>query len=345
MGALVPESRACLCPRSLAWAIGMLVCCLLAQGRLAPVASTLVLHSGGALSARSSGGLERLPVAAQGPVSAVLGRDDRWFSIRDLRGVNAPQGLELRFGDGNVVIGSGSARVSLGLASVGRPRDAVALSHTASPLVYGNRVQLLARSRARVVRQWSARVGAGLRRDTPAARSGRHTARHRRRRHRGRHAGRPTRGVVEAAGRARTALFRSVGNRRGRPTSRYLITCPARATVNPGRRPRGALSDPCRPAHPTGREARWHRRVRRRLARIHRRRLERREHGSDRCAVRWDIRRGVGLHAFRINMEPAGHEAHRRLHQQLRRAKRHRRVLQRQVRPVLWRCPATAIRR
>ena len=140
MGALVPESRACLCPRSLAWAIGMLVCCLLAQGRLAPVASTLVLHSGGALSARSSGGLERLPVAAQGPVSAVLGRDDRWFSIRDLRGVNAPQGLELRFGDGNVVIGSGSARVSLGLASVGRPRDAVALSHTASPLVYGNRV-------------------------------------------------------------------------------------------------------------------------------------------------------------------------------------------------------------
>ena len=69
------------------------------------------------------GGLWRLPVAARGPVSGVLGADDRRFWVRQessgLAAVNGPQRFAVSFSRSGAGVLTGSQRLSLSFAGVG----------------------------------------------------------------------------------------------------------------------------------------------------------------------------------------------------------------------------------
>lgn len=70
-----------------------------------------------------SAGLAELPAAAQGPVSAALGRVDRSYWVHDGAAVNPPNGLRLSFGAGGVTVRTaGGASLSLELDGSGAPR-------------------------------------------------------------------------------------------------------------------------------------------------------------------------------------------------------------------------------
>jgi FG-GAP repeat len=97
---------------------------------------------------RAARGLLSLPVAAQGAVSAGLGRADARYRVRraggsgsaaDLRAVNPGQGFSERFSSAGVTLSSGRARFSLGLAGVGRGARVSALPAVGARVV-GNRV-------------------------------------------------------------------------------------------------------------------------------------------------------------------------------------------------------------
>jgi len=88
-------------------------------------------------------GFAALPLAARGPVSAALGRDDSSFSARVLAGAltlsNRGQGLLARFGERGVQIRSGRARLGLRLVGYGYGSEMAAVGGVA-PRAQANRV-------------------------------------------------------------------------------------------------------------------------------------------------------------------------------------------------------------
>ena len=68
-----------------------------------------------------------LPVSAQGPISAAVGRNDRAYWIQGARAVNPDQSLRLRFSSSGVTVASGRGYVRLGVIG-------------AAPVVRANRV-------------------------------------------------------------------------------------------------------------------------------------------------------------------------------------------------------------
>lgn len=89
------------------------------------------------------GRLAGLPLAAQGPVSASLGSDDREYwvqrSVGGLVAVNHAQGLRARFGGFGATITAASVRLGLGLVAIGRGRR-LARVRRADPRAQRNRV-------------------------------------------------------------------------------------------------------------------------------------------------------------------------------------------------------------
>ncbi len=101
--------------------VGLVLIAAVAVGRgnpTAPSAATTRAHATSSVS---------LPVAAQGPISAVLGRNDRAYWIQGARAVNPAQSLRLRFSSSGVTVASGRGYVRLGVIG-------------AAPVVRANRV-------------------------------------------------------------------------------------------------------------------------------------------------------------------------------------------------------------
>jgi hypothetical protein len=100
---------------------------------------------GGASRARAAShpALSSLPLAARGPVSAALGRDDPAYRVRaaapGLSAVNGAQGLRVSFDRAGVLVRSGSSRLSLALAASGAGGRMHAVGAVA-PRARGNRV-------------------------------------------------------------------------------------------------------------------------------------------------------------------------------------------------------------
>ena len=63
----------------------------------------------------TSHGLESLPLAAQGPVSASLGQDAPAYRLEGLRAVNPEQHLHARFSRRGVMVASGAAQLGMAL--------------------------------------------------------------------------------------------------------------------------------------------------------------------------------------------------------------------------------------
>ena len=101
----------------------------------------------GAAPARSQGldrhGLLSLPLAAQGPVSAVLGRESAAYRVGisggEPRAANPAQRLSSSFASGGVSVSSGAARVTLGLRGMGYGSSLHAVGAVA-PRAHANRV-------------------------------------------------------------------------------------------------------------------------------------------------------------------------------------------------------------
>jgi hypothetical protein len=104
--------------------------------------------------------LESLPLAARGPVAALLGRADRTYWVHELSAHNPAQGLRAGFSPNGVSVHSGSGVVRFSLAQFGRP-GALARLPAVTPVVRANRV-VYARGGLRVVRERSAGPRAGL---------------------------------------------------------------------------------------------------------------------------------------------------------------------------------------
>ena len=105
--ALVAIALACL-------ALGV----VLHQGLLSSGSRTVA--SGVGSHAISRAGLLSLPVAAQGPVSAALGRDDAAYRINGLAVRNPAQRFSARFGRSGVTIMAGVGKFNIGLKAFGR---------------------------------------------------------------------------------------------------------------------------------------------------------------------------------------------------------------------------------
>ncbi len=102
-------------------------------------------------------GLASLPLAAQGPISAALGRDDRAYGVIGLHARNPAQHLRLAFSSHGVSVVSDDARFGITLLAYG---DANALRSFASsaPRASGNRVSETDQS----VTEWYANGPLGL---------------------------------------------------------------------------------------------------------------------------------------------------------------------------------------
>ena len=91
----------------------------------------------------SHAGLQSLPVAAQGPVSAALGADGQAYRVSGLRGrftASSPaQHLSTSFTRSGVSVRSGTATVGLRLLAVGYGSTLAALAQVA-PSAHANRV-------------------------------------------------------------------------------------------------------------------------------------------------------------------------------------------------------------
>jgi hypothetical protein len=83
--------------------------------------------------------LESLPVAAQGPVSAALGRDRPAYRVLGLRAVNPAQHLHVVFARRGVTVVSGGSRVAIALSAYGYG-DLLQPLGSVIPHVSGNRV-------------------------------------------------------------------------------------------------------------------------------------------------------------------------------------------------------------
>jgi hypothetical protein len=104
-------------PRMRVWLLALLVC------GLGLGISSL---GGGVLGSTrhlSRQGPTALPLAAQGPVSAVLGRGDPRYRVQGASAFNPGQQLELRFRSAGVMLSSVAGRVLVGMAGFGRGRD------------------------------------------------------------------------------------------------------------------------------------------------------------------------------------------------------------------------------
>lgn len=92
---------------------------------------------------RAQRGLEAVPLAARGPVSEALGRDDRAYHVRRsagaLRLANRGQRLAASFGAAGVRVRSGGARLGLGLRALGYG-EALPPVGRALPRAHANRV-------------------------------------------------------------------------------------------------------------------------------------------------------------------------------------------------------------
>ena len=104
------------------------------------VAALLTLHGGTvgrATMARH--GLESLPLTAQGPVSAALGRDEAGYRIKGFVARNPAQRLSARFARSGVAVTAHAARFAIALRAFGRG-DALRSLAPVSPVVSANRV-------------------------------------------------------------------------------------------------------------------------------------------------------------------------------------------------------------
>jgi hypothetical protein len=101
--------------------------------------ATVLAVAGIALGAPAPAGAARLPVAAQGPVSAALGRDNADYRVVGLRARNPAQRLRVEFSRAGVAIGSGGARVRVALAAYGYA-SAVRPVAWVAPVASANRV-------------------------------------------------------------------------------------------------------------------------------------------------------------------------------------------------------------
>ncbi|HME05224.1 MAG TPA: FG-GAP repeat protein, partial [Solirubrobacteraceae bacterium] len=94
-------------------------------------------HPGRHAAARH--GLGSLPVAAQGPVSAALGRDEPAYRVRGLRAVNPAQRLRVGFTGRGATVASGGARLGMTLSAYGYA-SALAPAPAVTPRASANRV-------------------------------------------------------------------------------------------------------------------------------------------------------------------------------------------------------------
>ena len=84
------------------------------------VAALVTLPSGTAGRATTGHhGLESLPLTAQGPVSAVLGRDEKAYRVTALQALNPSQHLHAGFTRSGVTVASGTARLGMALSAYG----------------------------------------------------------------------------------------------------------------------------------------------------------------------------------------------------------------------------------
>ncbi len=93
---------------------------VLLGGALGCVAVLVALSGGTARPATTaSHGLASLPLAAQGPVSAVLGQDESAYGVTALQAVNRAQHLHAGFSRRGVTVTSGRARLGMALSGYG----------------------------------------------------------------------------------------------------------------------------------------------------------------------------------------------------------------------------------
>jgi len=102
-------------------------------------------------------GLESLPLTAQGPVSAALGRDEAGYRIKGLVARNPAQRLSARFERSGVAITAHAARFTIALRAFGRG-DALRSLAPVSPVVSANRVSYARGS----LREWWSNGPLGL---------------------------------------------------------------------------------------------------------------------------------------------------------------------------------------
>ena len=102
-------------------------------------------------------GLSSLPLAAQGPVSAGLGRDDAVYRINGLVARNPAQRFSARFDRAGVAVTTGSTQVAISLKAFGRGATLRTLQPV-SPVASANRVSYAYGS----LREWWANGPVGL---------------------------------------------------------------------------------------------------------------------------------------------------------------------------------------
>jgi hypothetical protein len=103
-------------------------------------------------------GLATLPLAAQGPISTVIGRSQQGYLVRGLAARNLAQDLTLRFTRAGVMIASGGASLRLALGRFGRMGTEQQSLPPAGPHVDANRVSY----ERGPVREWYANGPLGL---------------------------------------------------------------------------------------------------------------------------------------------------------------------------------------
>jgi FG-GAP repeat protein len=122
--------------------VALLVVVLLA-GVVAAVGCVAVLltRPGGAprRTARTRSGLTSLPLAAQGPVSAALGREEPAYRVAGLQAINPAQRLRAGFARAGVTVVSGKARLGMALSAYGYAGAPQPVG-SAQPRVSANRV-------------------------------------------------------------------------------------------------------------------------------------------------------------------------------------------------------------
>jgi hypothetical protein len=109
------------------------------------------------LTPLARGGLASLPLAAQGPISELLGRGAPTYAVHGLQAVNPAQRFGLEFSRTGVTVASGAARLRIALSAYGYAGSLRAVSAVA-PRARANRVNY---TRGQLT-QWYANGPAGL---------------------------------------------------------------------------------------------------------------------------------------------------------------------------------------
>ena len=107
------------------------------QGLSGSASRTVTSGTGSHAIARE--GLLSLPLSAQAPVSAALGRDEAAYRIHGLVARNPAQRFSARFGRSGVAVTAGSARFAIALKASGRP-SSLRLLAAGSPVASAGRV-------------------------------------------------------------------------------------------------------------------------------------------------------------------------------------------------------------